>query len=163
MVLRTKCCYTETFFSKQNRRNWVSPWRHFFVHIPYCSTSSYLQMNSLADFLFLFLISQVKENSVTYHFLSSVNIWRKYLWKYSVKSTYAEMHDPHTTCLKCFPWCYYTISWQAIPMARYHQYLWLCKISSKYSLEFTLCSELEFGCELSWNWVLLKVNTCDFF
>ena len=48
-------------------------------------------------------------------------------------------------------------------MARSYQYQWLCKISSKYSLEFTLCSELEFWCEMSWNWVLLKVNTCDFF
>ena len=45
---------------------------------------------------------------------------------------------PHTTCLKCFPWCYYTTIRQAIPMARSYQYRWLCKISSKYSLEFTL-------------------------
>ena len=73
------------------------------------------------------------------------------------------MHDTHTTCLKCFPWCYYTIIRQVIPMARSYQYQWLFKISSKYSLEFTLCSELEFGCEMSWNWVLLKVNTCDSF
>ena len=41
------------------------------------------------------------------------------------------MHDPHTNCLKCFPWCYYTITRQAIPMARSYQYQWLCKISSK--------------------------------
>ena len=51
----------------------------------------------------------------------------------------------------------------AIPMGRSYEYQWLCKISSKYNLEFTLCSELEFGCEMSWNCVLLKVNTCDFF
>ena len=46
------------------------------------------------------------------------------------KSTYAKVHDPHTTCLKCFPWCYYTITRQAIPMldlinindyAKFHQ------------------------------------------
>ena len=80
-----------------------------------------------------------------------------------IESAYAKVHDSHTTCLKCFPWCYYTITRQAIPMARSYQYQWLCKISSKHSLEFTLCSELEFGCEMSWNWVLLKVNTCDFF
>ena len=43
-----------------------------------------------------------------------------------------------TINLKCFPWCYYTITRQAIPMARSYQYKWLCKISSKYSLEFTL-------------------------
>ena len=41
------------------------------------------------------------------------------------------MHDPHTNCLKCFPWCYYTITRQAIPMARSYQYQWLCKMSSK--------------------------------
>ena len=55
-----------------------------------------------------------------------------------LKSTYAKMHDPHTNCLKCFPRCYYTITRQAIPMARSYQYQWLCKISSKYSLEFAL-------------------------
>ena len=49
----------------------------------------------------------------------------------SKKSTYAKVHDPHTNCLKCFPWCYYTIIRQAIPMARSYQYQWLCKISSK--------------------------------
>ena len=70
---------------------------------------------------------------------------------------------PNTTCLKCFLWCYYTITRQAIPLARDYQYQWLCKISSKYSLEFTLCRELEFGCEMSWNWVLLKVNIWEFF
>ena len=54
------------------------------------------------------------------------------------ESTYAKVHDPNTTCLKCFPSCYYAITRQAISMAKSHQYQWLCKISSKYSLEFTL-------------------------
>ena len=40
------------------------------------------------------------------------------------KSTSAKVHEPHTNCLKCFPWCYYTITRQAIPMARSYQYQW---------------------------------------
>ena len=65
-----------------------------------------------------------------------INKYPPYLWcfnkiLYKIRSTYVKVHDPHTSCLKCFPWCYYTIIQQAIPMARSYQYQWLCKISSK--------------------------------
>ena len=65
------------------------------------------------------------------------------------KSTYAKVHDPLTSCLKCFHRCYYTITRQASPMAGSYQYQWLWRISSKYSLEFTLLIMLFRPCDVS--------------
>ena len=106
-----------------------------------------LALNRNYSFLFLFYLdseipncrkgSCCKEQKITPVEDKVLTFWYQ-LYESNLKSTYAKVHDPHTICLKCFPWCYYTITWQAIPMARSYQYQWLCKTSSKYSLEFTL-------------------------
>ena len=92
----------------------------------------------------LLLLYTVTANKPKFHRQTKANKTKKSCDAPKRKSTYAKVHDPHTNCLKCFPWCYWQSLWlDLININDYAKFYQNIPKGSRDRASFTFFSEFE--------------------